>query len=514
MAMTLDLLQSRYGLFGHSPDKAAFVRDGETSLSYGQLEQTSFALSDWLTRQGLKVGDHIAYMMENCCALAIVYWAAQRAGLYYTPIPIHAKADEVHYLVQDSGARIVLISSHVADQWSGMLAALGGSVRVVAIDADVPQPLETVDLMTLTPGDPPMSQEISGFPMLYSSGTTGRPKGIIRPLTGQAFGTAPIAAIYRDYHGMNADTVFLSPAPLYHAAPLRALLAVNQLGGTAIAMARFDPVRMLELVDRHRVTHLQLVPTMMRRLLEVPPDIRASFDLGSLRCVIHAAAPCPPDVKRAMIDWLGPIISEYYGATEGAGMTYIDSPQWLAHPGSVGRAILGELHICNEAGEELPTGEAGLVCFAGGPAFAYYNAPEKLAECRTPQGWITLGDIGFVDADGFLFLRDRRSFIINSGGVNIYPAEVENVIAGHPMVRDVAVIGVPDADLGEATKAIVEPVEMPEDAGQLAAEIIAYTKARLSSVKAPKSVDFEASLPRNESGKILKAQLKSRYWQV
>ena len=496
---------------GTRREKPAFVIEREAPLSFARLDEASLALSDWLARQGIAPADHVACMMENRVELPIFYWAAQRAGTYYTPIPIHSKADEARYFASDSGARLIFVTSRCAQMWETLLSELDEGVRVVSIDAGTGC-LETLDLQALTAPEQPQGAEREGFAMLYSSGTTGRPKGIIRPLTESRFGSQSLPGIYRDYHAMDDSTVFLSPAPLYHAAPLRALMAVQRMGGTVVAMDRFDPVRLLELIERHAVTHVQLVPTMMRRLLELPHEVRSTFDLTSLQRVIHAAAPCPPELKRAMIDWLGPIVSEYYGGTEGVGMTYINAADWLAHPGSVGRAIVGEIHICDEEGVELPVGETGLVYFGSGPTFSYHNAPEKLAQCSLPNGWITLGDIGFVDADGYLFLRDRRSFVINSGGVNIYPAEVENVVTAHPMVRDVAIIGVPDPDLGEATKAIVEPVEGPDDLAQLEADIIAFTKARLSSIKAPKSVDFVASLPRSEAGKVLKGALKEKYW--
>ncbi len=495
-----------------SANKPAFVLADGQVLSHGQLHDASLALADWLAQHGARPGDHLACMMENRPELAVLYWGAQRAGTYYTPIPAHAKEDEASYLACDTGARFIFVSERVADLWGNILPGLNDDVKVICIDPESGD-LTSLDLMSLPLRSAPQSAEEEGFAMLYSSGTTGRPKGILRPLTGRTFGTEPIPGIYRDYHVMGPDTVFLSPAPLYHAAPLRALMAVQRLGGTVVAMQRFDPLRLLELIDTHRVTHIQLVPTMMRRLLSLSEEQRSAFDLSCLKKVIHAAAPCPPDLKRAMIAWLGPIISEYYGGTEGVGMTYIDSADWLAHPGSVGRAITGKIHICDEAGKELPAGETGLVYFSDGPAFSYHNAPEKLAECSNEAGWVTLGDIGFVDEKGYLYLRDRRAFVINSGGVNIYPAEVENVIAGHPDVSDVTVIGVPDHDLGEATKAIVELSRRGVDAQAVEADIIAFTKARLSSVKAPKSVDFVSSLPRNEAGKVIKSELKQKYWQ-
>lgn len=348
--------------------------------------------------------------------------------------------------------------------------------------------------------------------MLYSSGTTGRPKGIKKAIGAVPFGDEPLAAIYRERHVMDEHTVYLSPAPLYHAAPLRAVLAVNRLGGSVIALAKFEAEALLAAIDRYQVTHVQLVPTMLRRLLDLPAEVRARYDVSSLRRVIHAAAPCPIDLKRDAIDWFGPIVTEYYGGTEGIGATYITSEEWLTHQGSVGRAIMGELHIVGEDGAELPVGAVGDVYFGNGPRFAYHNAPDKLAAATHPQGWVTLGDIGRVDDEGYLYLIDRKSFVINSGGVNIYPAEAEEALRSHPAVADVAVIGVPNRDFGEEVKAIVELREGVLASDVLKDDLIAHCRARISSVKCPRSIDFIDVMPRSDAGKLLKGVLRQNYW--
>jgi acyl-CoA synthetase (AMP-forming)/AMP-acid ligase II len=348
--------------------------------------------------------------------------------------------------------------------------------------------------------------------MLYSSGTTGRPKGVKRRIALKPFGSDAMSPIY-DYHKLNADSVFLSPAPLYHAAPLRSVMAVQRLGGTVIVMDKFEPRSLLEAAASYRATHIQLVPTMLRRLLDLPMSVRESYDLSSLRCVIHAAAPCPIALKQAAIDWLGPIVNEYYGGTEGVGVTYITSEEWLKHRGSVGRAIIGEPHIVGDDGNELPPGETGLIYFGNGPAFEYHNAPEKMAEVTDDRGWITLGDIGRLDGDGFLYLTDRRSFVINSGGVNIYPQEIEDTLLKHPDVVDAAVFGVPNDDFGEEVKAVVQMKAPVHNAETTAASLVAFCRARISHLKCPRSIDFIDVMPRSETGKLLKTELKQAYWR-
>ncbi len=359
----------------------------------------------------------------------------------------------------------------------------------------------------------PIADQVAGTDMLYSSGTTGRPKGVfVPPEFGAIDATNPLAEIGRRVYGVDEHTVYLSPAPLYHAAPLRYNVLVLRLGGTCVIMEHFDAKRFLELIERHRVTHTQVVPTMFVRLLKLPAEDRSRHDLSSLRCAIHAAAPCPIPVKRQMIDWWGPIVWEYYAGTEGNGMTLVGSADWLAHPGTVGRAVIGTVKVCDDAGNELPAGETGVVHFADGRPFSYHNDPGKTAASRNARGWTTLGDIGHVDAEGWLYLTDRKAHMIISGGVNVYPQETENLLVTHPEVLDVAVIGVPDEDLGEAVKAVVTPRDMTRAGPGLERELIAFCREHLSHVKCPKSVDFDAELPRHPTGKLYKRLLRDRYW--
>ena len=362
--------------------------------------------------------------------------------------------------------------------------------------------------------DTPIADERAGIDMLYSSGTTGQPKGVLPVVEPQAIDyDNPLLAITRKLYGMDENTVYLSPAPLYHAAPLRFNMSVMRLGGTSVIMEHFDAEEFLRLVGRHAITHTQLVPTMFVRFLKLPDEVRLRYDVSSLRCAIHAAAPCPIPVKEKMIDWWGPIIWEYYGGTEGNGLTMCNATEWLAHKGTVGRAVVGQLRICDDAGHELPPGEPGTVYFAGGRAFEYHNDPRKTAESRNAQGWTTLGDVGYVDPDGFLHLTDRKAFMIISGGVNIYPQEAENLLINHPKVMDCAVFGVPNEEFGEEVKAVVQPRDMSDAGPQLAEELLAYCRQNLSTLKCPRTIDFEAELPRHPTGKLYKRLLRDRYWQ-
>jgi len=287
---------------------------------------------------------------------------------------------------------------------------------------------------------------------------------------------------------------------------------VQRFGGTVVVMERFDAVTSLALIECHRITHSQWVPTMFVRMLKLPESEREAHDHSSHRCAIHAAAPCPKDVKRRMIAWWGPIISEYYAGSEGNGLCMIRSDEWLSHEGSVGRPVFGVLHILDDAGHALPAGEEGGIYFGGGTEFVYHNDPDKTAGSRSAEGWTTLGDIGYVDTEGYLYLTDRKANMIISGGVNIYPQETENVLVMHPAVLDVAVFGVPDEDFGESVKAVVQPVDMATAGPALERELIAWCRERLSHIKCPKTVDFEAELPRHPTGKLYKRVLRDRYW--
>ncbi|HEV7534719.1 MAG TPA: AMP-binding protein, partial [Acidimicrobiia bacterium] len=392
----------------------------------------------------------------------------------------------------------------------------GCKVRLV-IDGLLPGFDSYEDALVAVSGDP-LAEEPLGELMLYSSGTTGRPKGIVRPRAeprqaseGMA-ATSGIGALF----GMDRDTVYLSPAPVYHAAPLGFSIATQSLGGTVVMMAHFDPLDALAALERHRCTHSQWVPTMFSRMLKLPEADRKRFDLSAHKVAIHAAAPCPRPVKEAMFDWWGPIIYEYYGGSELNGLTYVGPEEWLAHPGTVGRAIMGRLRICDEEGNELPPGEPGLVYFEQEAApFHYHKDETQTRSSRHPlhPNWTALGDVGYVDADGYLFLTDRATFMIISGGVNIYPREIEDVLVMHPVVDDVAVIGVPDPDMGEEVKAVVQLVPDTQGTPELADELLEFCRQRLTHYKCPKSVDFDPALPRLPTGKLYKRIVRDRYWE-
>jgi fatty-acyl-CoA synthase len=360
--------------------------------------------------------------------------------------------------------------------------------------------------------DAPIEDASQGLDMLYSSGTTGRPKGVKWPLVHRPAGERTMLVdLLQPLFSYDEHTRYLSPAPLYHAAPLRHCMSVVKLGGTIYVMQHFDAEQSLAWIDRFKITHAQWVPTMFVRLLKLPEEKRLQFDLSSLNMALHAAAPCPVEVKHRMLAWWGNIIHEYYAGTENNGFCAITPDEWLSHPGSVGRARQGRLHICDEQGNELPAGATGLVYFSDGPEFSYHKDPEKTAQSRNTLGWSTLGDIGFLDPEGYLYLVDRKAFMIISGGINIYPQEVENVLIDHPQVLDVAVVGVPDEDLGESVKAVVQLVDPLEANAALSEELIAFCRQRLASFKCPRSIDFDAALPRHPTGKLYKQLVRDRY---
>jgi len=361
--------------------------------------------------------------------------------------------------------------------------------------------------------DTPVEDEIEGADMLYSSGTTGRPKGVRIRTDGKPIGTPPaLLLLLQGLYRADADSVYLSPAPLYHAAPLRFTLAFQRLGATCVVMESFDAVEALRIIEEHRITHSQWVPSMFVRMLKLPEEERRRHDVSSLQVAIHAAAPCPVPVKEQMIEWWGPVLNEYYAGTESNGFVHITSEEWLQHRGSVGRPITAKVHIVDDEGNELPPRQPGGIYFEGGGAFEYHNDAGKTADSRTREGWSTLGDIGYVDEEGYLYLTDRKANMIISGGVNIYPQEAENVLITHPKVADVAVFGVPNEDFGEEVKAVVQPVDMAEAGPALEQELIAFCEEQLARIKCPRSVDFEAELPRHPTGKLYKRLLRDRYW--
>ena len=480
-----------------APERPAWIfPTAGVTVTYGELASYALRGAQLIRALGLEVGDGMAVLATNHPMSLAVFWAAQLAGLYYTPISTQFQRREVDHILHDCDARLLVTGADQDDKASdapqrhrftidAWLAAIDGHRDVLIDDA------------------------CEGAEMLYSSGTTGHPKGIRAVAPGAPLGTTSELFLKRlDLHQINADTRYLSTAPLYHSAPLRYNAMTLRCGGTSVIMDKFDPVRSLDLIDRHQITHSQWVPTMFVRLLRLPESRRSGFDLGSHRVAVHAAAPCPPAVKDAMIDWWGPILYEYYSGTEGNGQTAIDSDEWLRHRGSVGRPILGQLKILGEGDEELSAGATGRVFFAGGPKFEYYKDPEKTRGAYSKQGYSTLGDIGHVDADGYLYLTDRASHMIITGGVNVYPREVEDVLLEHPAVQDAAVFGIPNDEFGEEIKAAVE---LTQAAAVTAEALIAFCRSRIAHLKCPKSIDFVDALPRHATGKLYKQPLIDAY---
>ncbi len=482
-------------------------------VSYRELDARSKQVARVFHEAGLRPGDHVAVLLENHPRYFEIVWGAQRAGLYTTPINWHLKPEEVGYIVEDCEATALVTSQALAGIARALEPHLGRVTLRLMIDGEAPGFASYEAAIARHPSEP-LKQETEGAIMFYSSGTTGRPKGIKPPLSGAEFGAVSggLTLLFQFKYGVGPESIYLCPAPLYHAAPLGWSTSVQRLGGSVVLMERFDPVRALELIERHRITHAQFVPTHFVRMLKLPEAERKRFDVSSLQKAIHAAAPCPIDVKREMLAWWGPVIEEYYAGSEGNGFCAIGPEEWLAHPGSVGKPLLGKLHILDEYGGELAAGEAGQIWFESETRFEYHNDPKKTAEAFNSRGWSSLGDIGYVDGEGFLYLTDRASHMIISGGVNIYPQELENELVMHPSVADVAVIGVPHPEMGEQVKAVVVAAEGVPPGPELEALLIAFSRTRIAHYKCPTSVDFVDTLPRLPTGKLRKAELRKRYW--
>jgi long-chain acyl-CoA synthetase len=496
------------------PNKIAYQMAGTgKAITYRELDELSNQGAQLFRTLGLEAGDHIALLMENRLAFMEICWAAQRAGLYYTAISRYLTQEEIDYIVRDCGAKVVITTPKCVEQIKGLVTGRPGEPTFFMLDEPLPG-FRSWDNEAGAQPATPIADQVSGYDMLYSSGTTGRPKGVKRPFEGNPFDTPNrfMKVLAGDMCGMGEGTTYLSPAPLYHAAPLRFNMAQITLGGTSIIMESFDAELFLQLVEKHGATHAQLVPTMFVRMLKLPDDVRQRYDVSSLRCAIHAAAPCPIDVKAKMIEWWGPILIEYYAGSEGNGVTVCNSQEWLAHRGSVGRAVVGKVKIVDENEQEAPTGQIGTVYFAEGPEFSYHNDPEKTQRARNAKGWSTLGDVGYLDADGFLYLTDRKAYMIISGGVNIYPQETEDVLITHPDVADVAVFGVPNEEMGEEVKAVVQLHDMGRAGRELEAALMLFCRKHLSPIKCPRSIDFRAELPRTPTGKLVKRHLRDSYW--
>ncbi len=498
------------------PDRPAVITSSGTVVTYAELEARSAQLAQALYAYGLRVGDHVAVVLPNDHRTHEAVWGLQRSGLYLTLVNTHLAADEAAYIVNDCDAHVLITSADLTPLAQSLVPLTPDVTLRLAIGAagTIPAGYASYDDFVSPHPTSPLDHEEEGSAMLYSSGTTGRPKGIRRPLTGAPFGSeALLSMMLGGIMGFTDTDVYLSPAPLYHSAPMAWSMTVHRMGGTVVVMERFDPVDCLELIERHQVTHAQFVPTMFVRMLKLDDSTRAHYDLSSLQSVVHAAAPCAPEVKRKMIEWWGPVIHEYYSGTEGGGMTWVNATDWLSHPGSVGPAIWGKVHICDDDGHELPIGEDGVVWFGGrGNTFEYNNDPEKTRQSFNDKGWSTLWDVGHLDDDGFLYLTDRKLFMIVSGGVNIYPQEIEDVLVLHPAVADVAVFGVPDPEMGEEVKAVIQPAPGHAAGPELAAEIMTFCRDHLSHYKCPRSVDFSDALPRGENGKLYKKALRDTYW--
>jgi acyl-CoA synthetase (AMP-forming)/AMP-acid ligase II len=501
-------------------DKPAIIMGGSGfTQTYRELDDAANRLSRLLRAAGLNPGDHIAICMENHDRYMEVIWGCHYAGLIYTATSSRLQSAELEYIINDCGARAYITSKYKADQAAEIVENTPDVELRLMLDGTI-DGYESYEAAVAAQSAEPLDEErVAGLDMLYSSGTTGMPKGIARPfpnepLTDWGNGVSMLASML---FGVDDSKRYLSPAPFYHAAPLRFCMSMHMLGASIVAMENFDAETYLRLVEQHRITHSQVVPTMFVRLLKLPQETRDQYDVSSLECVIHAAAPCPIPTKKGIIDWFGPVVHEYYAGSEGNGFVYCNSEMWLAHEGTVGAPINCTIHICGEDGEEVPQGQAGTVFFEGGAEFEYHNDPEKTRGSRHEKGWSTLGDVGYLDEDGFLYLTDRKAYMIISGGVNIYPQEAENVLVTHDKVIDVAVFGVPNDDFGEEVKAVVQPREMPVDdaaAQALAGELIQFCKTKLADVKCPRSIDFRDELPRHPTGKLYKRLLKDEYWKA
>ena len=489
---------------------AAIMSDTGRRLSYRALDDASMRLARLFRAHGLVDGDRVAIILENTLEWFVAGWGARRAGLFFVPVNWHLKPAEVAYVLANSDARAVVTSARLLDLAAAAIDGLDGvALRLTTgpgrdgfrnlDDAIAPWPAE------------PLPVERDGGAMPYSSGTTGHPKGIMRELTDDRFGTPnSLEVLLNGLYGIDASTVYLSPAPLYHSSPVGFTGAVLVAGGAVVVMPPLDAAAALAAIERHPAPHAQFVPPHFVRMLRLPEAVRRRYDLSSLRVVVHAAAPCAPDVKRAMIEWFGPIVHEYYAGSERCGFTAIDSADWLAHPGSVGRSLTGAIHILDlDTGAELPPGEVGGVWFENPVAFEYHKDAAKTAATFNDRGWGTHGDVGRVDAEGYLYLADRRSDLILSGGVNIYPQEVENALASHPAVADVGVIGIPHDEFGQEVRAVVQLA--PDGPRPTEAELIGHARERLAHFKAPRSVVFTADLPRLPNGKLLRRELVARH---
>jgi long-chain acyl-CoA synthetase len=493
-----------------NPDKPAVIM-AETGavMTYGEMEAGSNRVAQMIHARDLGPGDVVAFMIDNDPAYYELLWGAHRTGVHFVCMSTRLTADESNYILENSGARLLVISASLAAQ----AAVIETTAEKFCLGGPIPGFTSWEEAVVAMPATR-LEKEIGGSAMLYSSGTTGRPKGVKRASVEveDITNPTPLVMLAQGLYGIGPDSIYLSPAPLYHAAPLGWSMAVHKLGGIVVLMKKFDAEGALAAIERYKATCGQFVPTHFIRMLKLPDAVRTRYDLSSLNCAIHAAAPCPVPVKQAMIEWWGPVIQEYYAGSEGNGMTFITSEEWLANPGSVGTAKLGIVHILDEEGNDLPPRQEGAIYFEGATNFVYHDDPAKTAEGRNDKGWSTLGDVGWLDEAGFLYLTDRKSFMIITGGVNVYPQEIENHLVTHPRVADVAVIGGPHDEMGEEVIAVIQPVDMAESGDALRDDLVAYAREKLSGVKIPRRIDFMAELPRHDTGKLYKRLLRDQYW--
>ena len=510
--MTESLSSGRFFPGWHAaarPEAAAVIEAGTGRVrTYREVDALANQTSHLLRELGLDVGDHVALWFDNDLDYPALWWGARYAGLYYTLISTRLTPPEAAHIINDSGAKVVLLGARLAAEHGAALGPLVDEGTRLVVDGDQPDGLRPL-LAAQSTG--PLPDRVEGIPMLYSSGTTGQPKAVKRTLSGAALGTTTTGVALAQRFGIDGDAVYLAPAPLYHAAPCAFVSATLALGGTVVLMDHFDAEAFLSAVDRFAVTHAQVVPTMFVRLLALPQPVKDAYALTSLRCAVHAGAPCPVPVKQAILDWWGPVVHEYYSGTESVGLTVCGPQEWLAQPGTVGLPIGCAVHIVDDGGVELPAGHTGAVYFSGSGGFAYHNDADKTQDSYLPNGWATFGDIGHVNADGYLFLTDRRANMIIVGGVNIYPQEAENVLISHPLVADAAVFGIPHAEMGEEVKAVVQPAPGVVGDAALEATLIAHCRSHLASTKCPRSIDFSDDLPREPTGKLLKRKLRDAY---
>ncbi|MGE4432316.1 MAG: AMP-binding protein [Sphingobium sp.] len=501
------------------PSKPAIIMaDNGKIVTYAALVDRANRVAHALAQAGMEEGDTIAFLVENSERYPELIWGAKNSGLRYICMSTHLSPGDANYIIRDSGAK-ALIASHA-------LAGLAQAATDELATGPLPGPQlfmigggagRFADLDAILPhmSDQPLQGRRRGPSMLYSSGTTGRPKGVMTMLPDVGPDVPPPRfAMLQKQYGLGADTVFLNPGPFYHAAPNRFMVSTQRAGGTVVAFERFAPEPVLRAIETHRVTHGFFVPTMFGRMLALPQQARDRADTRTLRHAIHAAAPCSIMVKRAMIDWWGPVIDELYAGTEAFGHSFITSAEWLAHPGSVGRPAEGcQLKIVDEAGNSLPAGAQGRIMMSNGLRIAYHGDTDKTEALYDKDGFASLGDIGYVDEDGYLYLTDRESHMIIVGGVNVYPQEVERFLAEHDAIEDSAVIGIPDADMGEEIKAVIQLRHGFAPDAKMEAEIIRFCRDSLSLYKCPRSVDFVDQLPRSPMGKLSKKDIKQRYWQ-